>query len=787
VRLMAKAKAPDLGGRRNEHVQAVVAETGPSVLAEAIELLQNEQLTPEELQLLAPTAGTPLNKESSTGPDVRPIGSPSKLRLVATAYNNVLHMTAAGAKKKKISADLLCDPFASFFLEHRQFGVGVQGGLETVIHSIQLLSQQYPERLWIKLDVVNAFNTAKRSSSFAVLKRKFPSTLRLLRNFYGEQWVTVFNSRRVDEIFSILVATGSSQGDVYGGLMFCAAYAEVLQAAVKKYGDKAEIFSYHDDTYVQVESRHANTVIRFMEREAKKHDIVYNLGKSAIWRPSLQQIPASILPAIVKRDVEGLEVLGTPVGTHEFCTEFMQKVVDGYDEMHERLRELDDPQTQYLLLRYCCCNNLNHWLRTVAPEDVKEAAQRFDAAVHATICTMLSPQNQTFELPSRSEDQARLIVKKGGLGLISAEPTADPAWLGSWSLTKPLLKSVLQKHLVITTRLDNLSGVISADHRAAASISAAYDRVAVLAQQCSCPLPAKDNLEEIPEKAQKRFNHSVIAALDSRLMAATDRWGDDEDRARIHSTRGYGACGWLQTLPTVSWARFTPSLYRILLCMHLGLPQRLTFGGCKCACGATVDDRGYHYLTCRRGGHRITTHNSMVRHLHSMTRACNYVSRIVNLTPLFRTATGRHVPDQVIFDWCDDGTHLATDTSITCPCAATYRAEAAHVPGSAGKTRETKKRVKYVALCEAAEMQFSPLVFETFGAWAEGTQAFFLACVAQVRNRLEEDELRSWTATTFKQLWLQRISCTLMRGVAKCIRYRSRRDFETAGVSTDDL
>jgi hypothetical protein len=75
----------------------------------------------------------------------------------------------------------------------------------------------------------------------------------------------------------------------------------------------------------------------------------------------------------------------------------------------------------------------------------------------------------------------------------------------------------------------------------------------------------------------------------------------------------------------------------------------------------------------------------------------------------------------------------------------------------------------------------------TFGAWAEGTQAVFLAFVAQVRNRRAEDELRSWTATTFKQLWLQRISCTLMRGVAKCIRYRSRRDFETAGVNTDDL
>ena len=52
---------------------------------------------------------------------------------------------------------------------------------------------------------------------------------------------------------------------------------------------------------------------------------------------------------------------------------------------------------------------------------------------------------------------------------------------------------------------------------------------------------------------------------------------------------------------------------------------------------------------------------------------------------------------------------------------------------------------------------------------------------------VEEDELRSWTAMTFKQVWLQRISCTLMRGVAKCIRYQARRDFVTAGVETDDL
>ena len=107
--------------------------------------------------------------------------------------------------------------------------------------------------------------------------------------------------------------------------------------------------------------------------------------------------------------------------------------------------------------------------------------------------------------------------------------------------------------------------------------------------------------------------------------------------------------------------------------------------------------------------------------------------------------------------------------------------------GSAGRQREGKKRTKYVPLCQAADMTFTPLVFETFGAWGQDMQRFFADCVGRVENRLEEDELRSWTAMTFKQVWLQRISCTLMRGVAKCIRCRARRDFVTAGVETDDL
>jgi hypothetical protein len=122
-----------------------------------------------------------------------------------------------------------------------------------------------------------------------------------------------------------------------------------------------------------------------------------------------------------------------------------------------------------------------------------------------------------------------------------------------------------------------------------------------------------------------------------------------------------------------------------------------------------------------------------------------------------------------------------SDTSITCPCRSSIVATAAHVPLAAAKERATGKKTKYVPICGAVDMAFTPLIFETFGAWDPEMRGFFRRCVATVENRLEEEELKSWTAMTFKSLWRQRLSCTLVRGVAKCLRARARRDFATGG------
>ena len=131
------------------------------------------------------------------------------------------------------------------------------------------------------------------------------------------------------------------------------------------------------------------------------------------------------------------------------------------------------------------------------------------------------------------------------------------------------------------------------------------------------------------------------------------------------------------------------------------------------------------------------------------SKACGYFTRISQLPSLFPNSPGRKIPDQVIFDY-QDNENLATDTAVSSPVAACFLdAGSARAPLRAAERREARKTRDYRALCRLNEMGFTPLVFETFGAWGCCMQGFFQAAVDAVSNRLEEDVLDSWTCTTF--------------------------------------
>ena len=71
-------------------------------------------------------------------------------------------------------------------------------------------------------------------------------------------------------------------------------------------------------------------------------------------------------------------------------------------------------QTKLLLLRYCYAPTLNHHLRNMHPDDVRDAATEFDLIIISTLSRLSG-----FTLSEKNITAARLPVKLGGLGLLS--------------------------------------------------------------------------------------------------------------------------------------------------------------------------------------------------------------------------------------------------------------------------------------------------------------------------------------------------------------------------------
>jgi hypothetical protein len=79
----------------------------------------------------------------------------------------------------KIPARCIVKAFRPRLTEHfisgSQFGEGVPGGLESVVHSVRLLLDQNPEdHIALSLDIKNAFNTIRRADVAQQLHASFP-------------------------------------------------------------------------------------------------------------------------------------------------------------------------------------------------------------------------------------------------------------------------------------------------------------------------------------------------------------------------------------------------------------------------------------------------------------------------------------------------------------------------------------------------------------------------------------------------------------------------------------
>ena len=139
---------------------------------------------------------------------------------------------------------------------------------------------------------------------------------------------------------------------------------------------------------------------------------------------------------VPEEGVEGVMVLGAPVGSRQFEAEALQARVDGVGEVLDALPSMDEPHCESYLLRSCFSFpkfGFSVWTVDTTPH--REVLQDFDnrvlGALEVLVGTGLNGPQRT---------QSSLPASKTGMGLRSAEAHAPGAYLASLCSSQPLVK-----------------------------------------------------------------------------------------------------------------------------------------------------------------------------------------------------------------------------------------------------------------------------------------------------------------------------------------------------------
>ena len=139
---------------------------------------------------------------------------------------------------------------------------------------------------------------------------------------------------------------------------------------------------------------------------------------------------------------EGIVLLGAPLGSAAFVASEVKKKVAKIEETTERLPLIEDPHTEYVLLKSCLSlPKLSFILRTVDTCPYVEHLQTFDRVNREALTRILGSP-----LGDQTWQQAKLPISMGGVGSRAVEDQAPAAYAASVLSSQTLVQSLVGAH-----------------------------------------------------------------------------------------------------------------------------------------------------------------------------------------------------------------------------------------------------------------------------------------------------------------------------------------------------
>ena len=306
------------------------------------------------------------------------------------------------------------------------------------------------------------------------------------------------------------------------------------------------------------------------------------------------------------------------------------------------------------------------YLLRTAPCFLSPLLKSFDLELRSCLSTILNVNL----VDDSTWTQATLPTGSGGIGVRNTTQLAPSAFLASAAGCMSLIEQILPPRLHGTSH------------------PAVEDALQEWRMGHSHQPPAS------PENVHQRSwdQPRVQAALDRLLDATTDQ----KDRARLlaASTKESGA--WLNAPPISSLGlRMDDEVVRIAVGLRLGAP--LCHPHSCCHCGAAVDKRAIHGLSCYKSEGRHSRH-AAINNIIKRSLAAAQIPSVLEPPGLCRSDGKR--PDGVtIIPW-KTGRTLVWDATCTDTFAASHLTLAAREARAVAALAEERKRAKYLDLAQ---------------------------------------------------------------------------------------
>jgi hypothetical protein len=321
LRRFNKSTAAGPDGMRIGHLLAGVSQRIPehkkqylTALGKAVNTFLRGSLPKTVSPFFAAAYLVPLRKKDSLAP--RPI-----------AVGNIFRRLTG-----KVALALVGSKLTDYF-GVSQVGVRTRNGADGVIHAINALyrGNMTSERIGVlQIDNTNAFNLVSREWIFAQVRSVCPGILPLV---YAHANPQLYLYSATGEVIMLDSGAGAQQGDPLGPVLY-ALVQHLLILRVKQEVPTlaAKNVWFLDDGTLAGTASDLAKALSILQQEGPALGIHLNLHKTVVWSPA-PHFDFNTFPLSMRRESEGIVVLGAPVGSPEAVGRLVNNRIDQIESL----------------------------------------------------------------------------------------------------------------------------------------------------------------------------------------------------------------------------------------------------------------------------------------------------------------------------------------------------------------------------------------------------------------------------------------------------------------------